>query len=228
MQFPKDQRVVLALGAGAAVLAGVVIAAVAMGGRDKKPTEAPPASKGGLQVSVDEAPALDVTRNLRCYVNGQFVGEATLAECARRNGVSAQALDVGLDETGALVAAETASLAPPPPAPIEIMPEPTTPVETPAAEPAPQTQTAEAAGPSAACLRHVGGEWRQLSDGVSLNACVQMLFSGQCERPGGASYGRWGDTTLRLVPKRVEQSTDNRRFRTLVEQGGNCSIPQIR
>lgn len=227
MQFPKDQRVVMALGAGAAVLAGVVIAAVAMGGKDKKPTEAPPASKGGLQVSVDEAPTLDVTRNLRCYVGGQFVGEATLAECARRNGVSAQALDVGLDESGALAAAETASLAPPPPAPI-VAPAPTAPVEAPAVEPTPAPQVAVATGPTGACLRHVGGEWRQLSDSVSLNTCVQMLFAGQCERPGGASYGRWGDTTLRLVPKRVEQSEDNRRFRTLVEQGPNCSIPQTR
>lgn len=227
MQFPKDQRVVLALGAGAAVLAGVVIAAVAMGGRDKTP-EPPPASKGGLQVSVDEAPTLDVTRNLRCYVNGQFVGEATLAECARRNGVSAQALDVGLDESGALVAAETASLAPPPPAPMEVLPEPTAPVDVPAAEPVAPAQPAEAAGPTAPCLRHVGAEWRQLSDAVSLNSCVQMLFAGHCERPGGAAYGRWGDTTLRLVPKRVERSSDNKRFSTLVEQGANCSIPQIR
>ena len=49
---------------------------------------------------------------------GQFVGEFTLAECARRNGVATDALDVGIDETGALAAAPTAAFAPPPSAPM--------------------------------------------------------------------------------------------------------------
>ena len=90
-------------------------------------------------------------------------------------------------------------------------------------QPAPQPVQA-----GAACLRHVGGEWRQLSSGMSQGACVQALFAGTCVRPGDAQYGRWGDTTLRLVPRRVEQSQDNSRFRTLAEQDRNCQFPGLR
>ena len=42
---------------------------------------------------------------------------------------------------------------------------------------------------------------------------------------GGATYGRWGEETLRLVPGRVEISSDNRSFHTAFDQGPNCSIP---
>jgi hypothetical protein len=62
---------------------------------------------------------------------------------------------------------------------------------------------------------------------MSLNACVQALYAGTCVRPGDAQYGRWGDTTLRLVPRRVEQSGDNSRFRTLAEQDRNCQFPGL-
>jgi hypothetical protein len=62
---------------------------------------------------------------------------------------------------------------------------------------------------------------------MSLAACVQALYSGTCVRPGEANYGRWGDTTLRLVPRRVEQSTDNNRFRTLAQQDRNCQFPEL-
>ncbi|HYF21847.1 MAG TPA: hypothetical protein VD929_00470 [Caulobacteraceae bacterium] len=228
MEFPKDKRVVIGIGAGAAVLGGVLIAVLAMGGRDKTP-EPPPAAKGGLEISVSETPNIDPSRQLRCFVNGQFVGMATLAECARRNGVATQALDVGLDETGNLVAAETASLAPPPvaPPPAEIAPSPEPAVDPGLPSSGPEAPVADA-GPGAACLRHLGGEWRQLSDNLSLNACVQLLFAGRCERPGAAAYGRWGDTTLRLVPGRVEQQGPGGDFRTLVEQGRGCSLPPVR
>jgi hypothetical protein len=59
---------------------------------------------------------------------------------------------------------------------------------------------------------------------MTQSSCVQTLFAGRCERPGEATYGRWGAQTLRLVPGRVEVSGDNRTFRTLVEQGSNCSL----
>ena len=62
---------------------------------------------------------------------------------------------------------------------------------------------------------------------MSLNACVQALYSGMCVRPGDAQYGRWGSSTLRLVPGRVEQSGDNVRFRTLAEQDRNCQFPSL-
>ena len=59
------------------------------------------------------------------------------------------------------------------------------------------------------------------------NQCVQALYAGTCVRPGEAQYGRWGDLTLRLVPRRVEQSSDNSRFRTLAEQDRNCQFPGL-
>ncbi len=217
----EQKNVILAVGAGVAVLLGVIIA-IMLAGRGKAP-EAPPEEKGALSVDVKEAPALDPTRQLRCYVNGQFVGETSLNECARRNGVSAQSLDVGLDESGALVAAETASLAPPP-----VLPEPVdvaeAPVDAPVDQPRPVDDEFEIAPrdrPGAQCLRHTGGGWRQLSSDVSLETCVSLLFDGQCVRPGDAVYGRWGEQTLRLVPGRIEQSSDNRSFRTL-ERRPSC------
>ena len=112
MALPKDNRVILAVGAGVVIVAAVVLALIFTGGGDK-PTEAPPASKGGLVVNLAEAPSLEPTRELRCFVDGQFVGMATLADCARRNGLATDALDVGLDSTGALAAAPTAAFAPP-------------------------------------------------------------------------------------------------------------------
>src|SRR5690606_21528925 len=141
------------------------------------------------------------------------VGLATLADCARRNGVATSALDVGLDSTGALAAAPTASFAPPPEAPAAVV------VDVPSAgQPSPADAPRPAPTSGTACLRHTGSEWRQVSGNMGLGACVQALYAGTCVRPGDALYGRWGDTTLRLVPRRVEQSSDNSRFRTLAQQ----------
>ena len=82
--------------------------------------------------------------------------------------------------------------------------------------------------PGAACLRHTGSDWRSLSSSIGLDACVRALYSGTCVRPGEARYGRWGDTTLRLVPGRVEQSSDNTNFRTLTEQDRRtCTFPGL-
>ena len=223
---PKSppNRLVLIVGVVLAVAAAVLLAVV-LGGRG-----APPASQaveegapGDLTVDVAEAPALEPTRELRCFVNGQFVGMATLVDCARRNGLATDALDVGLDATGALAAAPTATFDPPPAAPaptVVVAPEP-----QPQSQPDAPAAPAPAAGP--ACLRFAGSEWRNLGDGLSEAACVRALFAGTCVRPGEALYGRHGDTTLRLVPRRVEQSPDNTRFRTLVEQDRNCQFPDL-
>ena len=226
MALPKDNRVIIAVGAGLVIIAAVVLALIFTGGGDKAP-EAPPAAKGGLTVDLADAPTLEPTRELRCFVEGRFVGMATLADCAQRNGLATDALDVGIDETGALAAAPTAAFAPPPELP---------PVELAEADPAPRVEPGPSA-PSipapapavggAPCLRHTGSDWRVLSSGMSLNACVQALYAGTCVRPGDAQYGRWGDTTLRLVPRRVEQSGDNSRFRTLAEQDRNCQFPGL-
>lgn len=220
MASPNDTRVFLIAGGGAAIVVAVALAL--WFGRGAAPTEAPPASKGGLTVDVAEAPSLESTRELRCFVAGRFVGMATLTQCAERNGLATDALDVGIDETGALAAAPTASLAPPPTEPIEMV----------EAEPLPDLPPATDAGqpvaaPGETCLRHVGGDWRQVSGSMSLSACVQALYSGTCVRPGDALYGRWGNTTLRLVPGRVERSENNADFRTLVEQDRRCNLGPV-
>ncbi|MGV9006214.1 MAG: hypothetical protein ACOH1H_05695 [Brevundimonas sp.] len=223
--MPLNNRTILAIGAGVAVVLAIVLALVFSGGRDRTP-EAPPAARGGLTVDVADAPGLEPTRELRCFVDGQFIGMATLTDCARRNGLATDALDVGLDETGALAAAPTAAFAPPPSLPPVTLTEaePLSPMPPPG-QTAPPVPAPVAAG--SACLRHTGSDWRSLSPNMSLNACVLALYSGTCVRPGEALYGRWGETTLRLVPRRVEQSNDNTRFRTLAEQDRNCQFPGL-
>ena len=225
MEFLKDRRTLLALVGGAlALLAGLIIANVMVNkGKDEKPS-APPASKGGLVVETG-APddgRLDPAKPLRCFVAGQYAGEMTLADCAKRNGVATGALDVGVDEAGNLAAADQAGtmLTPLPPQPEAVTPlnpAPTTPVQAPTATNA----------PAGGCWRYVDGGWRKLPNDLTLNACVQTLFAGRCERPGGATYGRWMQQTLRLVPGKVEVSGDNRSFRPLAEQASNCSIQPI-
>ncbi|ALL13573.1 hypothetical protein [Caulobacter henricii] len=223
MELLKDRRIVLAGGAALALLAGIGIAGALLGGKGKS-SEPPPASRAGLIVETGRADdtKLDPARPLRCFVGGQFVGETTLAECAKKNGVATGALDVGVDETGALAAADQAGtvLTPLPPPTMETPPLPAA-VPGPAPVPAATTSTA----PLAACWRYSGAEWRRLPGDITLNACAQALFGGRCERSGGATYGRWGEETLRLVPGRIEASSDNRSFHSVIEQGPNCSIP---
>lgn len=228
MEFLKDRRTLLVLFGGAlALLAGVVIATMLVGkGRNEK-APPPPASQGGLVVETG-APddgKMDPARPLRCYVAGQYVGEITLAECAKRNGVATGALDVGVDPAGNLAAANQAGamLTPLPP-----QAEPAPPVQTQPSAPAPAAPAATAAsGPAGSCWRYADGGWRKLPNDLTLNGCVQTLFAGRCERPGGATYGRWMQQTLRLAPGKVEVSGDNRSFRLLAEQAANCSIQPI-
>ena len=90
MALPKDNRVIIVVGAGLVIIAAVVLALIFTGGGDRTP-EASPASKGGLVVNLADAPSLEPTRELRCFVDGQFVGMATLAVCAQRNGLATDA-----------------------------------------------------------------------------------------------------------------------------------------
>jgi hypothetical protein len=233
MEFLKDRRVVLGLGALIAVLLGAVIALVIAKGA-KAPDAPPPASQGGLVVEQgrDDDTKLDPTRPIRCFVEGQFAGEITLTECAKRNGVATGALDVGVDETGALAASGSAGtiLAPLPPPQTDPSPPP---MATPAPQaqaqggPPPGTATPAAtpASDAGACWRYADASWTRLPEQLGLNACVQRLYAGSCVGSGKATYGRWSRQTLRLVPGRVEISDDNRRFRTLVRQERDCSIP---
>ncbi|MBW8890685.1 MAG: hypothetical protein JF617_00360 [Burkholderiales bacterium] len=221
MELLKDRRVLLAGGAALALVAGLGIALALMHGA-KSPTEDPPASRSGLIVETGRADdtKLDANRPLRCFVGGQFVGETTLAECAKKNGVATGALDVGVDETGALAAADQAGLVLTPlPPPAEA---PT--VSVPAAPPAISPPAASSA-PLAVCWRYAGGEWRKLPGEITVNACAQQISSGKCEKAGGATYGRWGDETIRLVPGKVESSSDNRTFHSIIDLGPNCSVP---
>lgn len=219
MAFPKDTRTMVIVGAGVAVVAAVAAAMFFGAGNPNDPDNVPPAAEGGLKIDLAEAPTLEPTRELRCYVSGQFVGMATLANCAERNGVATGTLDVGLDATGALAAA---SFTPPPALPID---EPKVQVVNPSAP----AQAPQPAGPvEGQCLRHVGSEWRQVGQGMSQAECVNALYAGTCIRtPGEAQYGRWNDVTLRLVPRRVEVSTDNANFRTYADQNRQCQFPRL-
>lgn len=210
----KDQRIIWGVGAVVMVALAVVFGLLA-GGRSK--TAPAPSTQAGLQFSDKPQPPLNAAKPLRCFVNGQFVGMLSLADCAQKNGVSAQALDVGVDANGSVTAAPSASLAPPPAAP-----------QAPAAQAAPSLPDAPAGGaadqgPPGACMRFAGGEWRTVSDGMSQNACLKALFAGRCLRPGEAEYGHWGEMTVRLVfPSQVQISSDNRSFRTVYDQGRAC------
>ncbi|ESQ80429.1 hypothetical protein [Asticcacaulis sp. YBE204] len=212
----RKQTIWLA-GGGAALLLAILVAWAISSSQKETPrmnTEGP-----GLVLDIDDAPVLDNQKTLRCFVDGSFVGMLTIAECAKKNGVAANALDVGVDESGEMTAAPTASLAPPPPVKVDPA---ATPVKIEPSETVPEPKASS--GPVAACLRFAGNEWNRLSDAISLNACVTLLYDGRCVSPGQAQYARWGTQTLRLVPKRVEISDDNKSFRTLIEQGQGCSV----
>jgi hypothetical protein len=224
---PKPPRrgppLVLLGGLGALIAGGAIAWTLVAGDRASAP---PPASEGGLVIdsSTAEDGRMDPGKPLRCFVQGQFVGEFSLSDCARRNGVATDALDVGLDETGALAAAQEAGAQLIPLPPPEEGTQPATEDSSP--PPAEAEETAPEAA-SATCWRHGGGRWRRMPEAGDLNACVQTLFAGRCERPGGAAYGRFGTQTLRLVAGKVEISDDNRSFRTLAPQAPDCSLPPV-
>ncbi len=214
METSRQRLSIPLVGAAVALAAGGLFAWSMVARHKDETPPPPPASKGGLIIdpSMPEEAHLDPARRLRCFVDGQMVGEMTLAACAQRNGVATDALDVGVDASGALAAAGQAgtSLAPLPP-PVQ--------PAAPAVQPA--------AAPAAACWRYAEGQWRKMPSDVSLNGCVQALYAGRCERPGSAAYGRWGQQTLRLVPGKVEISSDDHSFRTLVDQGAGCAVPAV-
>ncbi len=210
-------------GLGALVAAGLG-AMVALGVFRQDPADdtPPPAAEGGLKIELGNAQGgdrIDPARPLRCFVEGRSVGELAVAACAKRNGVAAQNLDVGLDAQGELAA--VVALPQPQPEPVFSEPEPQP-------EPilddyeAPPTPRRVQAGE---CLRHSGGEWRTLGEALDLDTCLQVLFQGRCEEPGSAAYGRWKGQTLRLVTGRVEIAPDGSTFSTLVEQDASCMLP---
>jgi hypothetical protein len=222
MEWLQDRRLLLTVGGG--VLALLLSLAIAVGvARHGQPSHTPPpASVGGLvvQMGPPQDTKLDPKQPLRCFVNGQFAGMATLADCAKQNGVATKALDVGIDPNGALAAGgePSVNVAPLPPS--------DAPTDQSAAvvDQSAQAPAAGAKGAVGDCLRYGPAGWRKTADGVTLGACVQALFAGRCEKAGGASYGRWAGQTLRLVPHRVESSSDNMNFRPIADQSDACAI----
>jgi len=227
MGTPGRSRLLVIVGGGVLVVLIAALAALLFKARDQAPQPPPPAATGGLVVQTGQADdgKLDPKKSLRCFVAGQFEGVETLADCARKNGVATEALDVGIDQTGALAAANGQNGT-------ALTPLPPSSSAEPAAETPPEAATAAVPapvrGPVGDCLRYAGSSWRRVGGAMPLSVCVQALFSGHCEKIGDVSYGRWSDNTLRLVPHRVEMSDDNRTFRTVVEQvDDGCVIPQF-
>jgi len=218
-----DGSTALALtGAAVALVAGLSFAGVLVLSHRGEKAPPPPASQAGLVIDSAGQAVMrtDPTRPLRCFVGGQLVGEMTIAECAKRNGVATDALDVGLDQTGALAAAQGAgpNLTPLPPQEAKAAPDVSAEV-APAAVVTPALQ----GGPAGACWRFADNQWRKLPADLPLGGCVQVLFAGRCERAGEAAYGRWSQQTLRLVaPGRIEVSADNHTFRPLADQSQGC------
>jgi hypothetical protein len=219
MNIFKGRKVVALVGMGVALLAGLAIA-VFLISRDQEPTEAPPASQGGLVVQTgrDDDIKLDERRPLRCFVNGQLVGELTVGDCAHRNGVPTGALDVGLDQSGALAGTRGVS------ADITPLPPDAASADAPIEEYASVGNSAvmTSAGRTAGCWRYGGAEWTRLPDDETLRGCVQTLYTGQCDKAGPPAYGRWGDRTLRLAEGRIEISPDNRNFHALAPRAPAC------
>ncbi|HEY1415793.1 MAG TPA: hypothetical protein VGF42_07895 [Caulobacteraceae bacterium] len=221
----KDRRVQLASGAAIALLAGLALA-IGIALRPDADDGPPPASEGGLVVQAghDEIQKLDPSRPLKCYVGGRLAGEMTVADCARKNGVATGALDVGVAPSGGLAASAAPSnltIPPPPPPPGE--------ADGAAGDESMATADDDASGAAAGrpCYAHAGGHWSRTPGVATLGACVQTLFAGQCEAPGAAVYGRWGNKSLRLVLGKVEISDDGSNFRTLAVQTGACAIPDL-
>jgi hypothetical protein len=225
MGFLRNGRVLLLGGAAVALIGGLAVAWVLMS-RSHASTEPPPAAPGAGLVVVtgrDDDKKLDPKRPLRCFVGGQFVGELPLEVCAQRNGVATGALDVGLDQSGALAASNGAGAAITP-----LPPEP--PLSQPLAEASPAANASNdvlAPGESAPedlCWRYGVGGWTQTSAAATLSACVQSVYGSRCPATGQAFYGRWGGQTLRLQDGRVEISADNNNFQSLIDAWPACQV----
>lgn len=227
MEFWKDRRVVIGAGVALAVLIGLFLVVRLL---HTKPSDAPPPAEQASLVIRKGRPddaKLDPKRELGCFVGGQYVGLATWADCAKRNGVATGDLDVGLDPQGGLAAAAPntgAGLVPLPPNDSKTAPA-TQAAPTDVAPPqAPQQPQQTAAAGAQTCWRYADRTWYRMAD-MPMGACIQTLFAGHCEAAGSATYGRWGEQTLRLVPGKVEALDDNRVAHTVAQQSPNCAIP---
>ena len=227
MNWLKNRRVVVFGGMALALIAGLAIAAViAFSGA--APDEAPPASQGGLVVQTgrDDDIKLDPARPLRCFVKGQFVGELPLSDCAQKNGVATGALDVGLDQSGALAAANGAG------ANLTPLSSPTDPPAAAASTPAdmgfPAGADDQKAVPlerkTAVCWRYADSQWARVPGEIDLAACVRAVFAGHCAPAGTTQFGRWGERGLRLTSGKIELTSEDGDYRPLTTQTADCRV----
>ncbi len=194
-----------------------------------------------LKVEIGKAAKLDPDAALRCFVHGQFVGMQTPSQCALKNGIAPGALDVGLDQSGALAAGGDTPLQPLSNAEADNSLDDANQVgdSDDDQSPTPSPQAGLSPPPSGLspraiaarvndCLRFTRAGWRSAAQGVGLNACVHLVFDAQCLPAGQVIYGRWGEETLRLLPGRLDMSSDNRVFHPLLRQNPqDCSLPQL-
>ena len=182
MDTIRDRRLVVAAGMGLALVAGLAIAAAILL-RHVGPSAVAESPTSGLVVETGRADdaRLDPQHPLRCFVDGKSIGELPLRECADRNGVATGALDVGLDSTGSLAAANGATS--------EVTPLP--PSGDAAGDAAADDGTSATPGQAApaqatggACWRYGAGGWSRLPDEIPLGACVQALYANWCGPPG--------------------------------------------
>jgi hypothetical protein len=241
----QRRRLILIVGAGVALLLTVaLIALLATRGRGSIEEAA---SQGGqlvVETGRDDDVKLDPSRPLRCFVAGKMVGEVTVADCAKKNGVAPGALDVGLDTSGALAAAtagdQTAGALTPVPADADS-------ANAPIGEYGPQQSGDDDMGAPpvspAGAGRVVaqqqapngGGCWRQddADDGWTpvpgprtLSACARALFAGQCDESGyAAPRGRWGDTALRLRNGQILGAAGGQGFHVVAPPPPDCAPP---
>jgi len=189
------------IGGGFLALLAAIGLAIFINSKNKP--DAPKEADPTLNINLSDPKPLDAKKTLRCFVNGQFVGQLTLKDCAEKNGVAAQSLDVGLDESGNLAAAPTASLTPPPATPI-MAPKPVTPTTTypdqnEATEQVPEIKPSM--GPTAVCMRYSGNQWNRLAESINLGQCISILYDGRCEKPGSAGLWALGWENLTIGSK---------------------------
>ena len=227
MDWLKNRRVVVFGGMGLALVAGLGIAAM-IAANGAAPDEAPPASRGGLVVQTgrDDDIKLDPKRPLRCFVNGQFVGELPLSDCAQKNGVATGALDVGLDQSGALAAANGGG------AHLTPLSSPTDPPAAAASTPADMgfpvgaadQKAVPVARKTAICWSYAGDQWARLPGELDLAACVRAVFAGHCATAGATQFGRWGERGLRLTSGKIELTSEDGDYRHLTTQTADCRV----
>jgi len=218
-----------------AALIAVVVVLIALGGAltllrhgHGGDGTTPASSSGELKVEMGKSAKVQADTSVRCFVKGQFVGMETAADCAQKNGIAPGALDVGLDQSGAIAAGGAgAHLQPLSNATGDGQADDDKP-DAADAGPGDGDPHSYADTPPADCRAYAPGGWRNAGQGVNLDACVHTLFDGRCPAPGQVVYGHWGALTLRASPGRIDVSRNNRDFSPLAPQyPADCSIPPL-